>query len=56
MKRLFAAVVVAGFALPVSALADQCAWITKDQAREAVHYAQKGQKFVDFCEPCGDEV
>ena len=54
MKGLLAA--VAAFAFPLVASADQCAWINKEQAREAVHYAEKGIRFVDLCEPCGDQL
>lgn len=54
MKGLIAA--LAALALPTAALADQCAWIDKEQAREAVHYAAKGLKFVELCEPCGDTL
>lgn len=57
MKRLAAAVAFAAAAsLPTAAFADQCAWMTKDQAREATHFAEKGLKFVDLCEPCGDQL
>lgn len=55
MKGLFAAV-AAFVAFPLVASADQCAWINKEQAREAVHYAEKGIRFVDLCEPCGDQL
>ena len=45
-----------GFLLfvPAVSFADQCAWVEKDQGREAVHYASVGLKYVDYCEPCGD--
>lgn len=56
MKRSFVAALVIAGALPVSAFADQCAWMTGEQAREAVHFAEKGLKYVDYCEPCGDTL
>lgn len=56
MKRSAIVLVLAVVALPATALADQCAWIDKDQAREAVHFAEKGLQFVDLCEPCGDQL
>jgi hypothetical protein len=55
MRTLLLAFVAAA-SLPAAALADQCAWINKAQAREATHFASKGLKFVDFCEPCGDQL
>lgn len=54
MRILFAVTFAVAASLPAAALADQCAWMTKDQAREATHFAEKGLKFVDLCEPCGD--
>ena len=49
---------VAGTALfaPTLAHADQCAWITKDQAIAGARELGKmfGSKYLDYCEPCGD--
>jgi hypothetical protein len=56
MRILAFAVFAAVTSLPAAALADQCAWMSKDQAREATHFAEKGLKFVDLCEPCGDKL
>ena len=56
MKGLCTVLAAAFVALPFVASADQCAWINKEQAREAVHYAAAGIKFVDLCEPCGDTL
>ena len=49
-------VALAAVALPTVAFADQCAWIDKEQAREALHFAAAGTKFVELCEPCGDTL
>jgi len=35
-------------------LADQYAWITREQAREAASYLASGTVFLDYCRPCGD--
>src|SRR5688572_9520236 len=55
MKALVPAL-VAVLALPAVAFADQCAWIPAEQAREASKVAVKGKKFLDYCEPCGDQL
>jgi hypothetical protein len=43
-----------GFA--AEARADQCAYISKEQALAAVSRLQVGQTIYQFCEPCGDRV
>lgn len=37
-----------------SAFADQCAYITKDQAAKAVTTLLSAQKIQSLCEPCGE--
>jgi len=38
-----------------SALADQCAWVTKDQGDRAAALLRAGPAaFLEYCEPCGD--
>lgn len=51
MKAL-ALVVLLGSAL---ARADQCEVVSVAQAQVAVQKLKKGVKFVEYCEPCGDE-
>lgn len=45
---------LAFFSLP--AFADQCAYISKKQALEAVSRLQVGQTLYHLCEPCGETV
>lgn len=47
-----------GFTLALSsaAFADQCAYITKQQAIAAVSRLEKGQIIYKLCEPCGEKV
>lgn len=47
-----------GFTLALSsaAFADQCAYITKQQAIAAVSRLEKGQTIYKLCEPCGEKV
>ncbi|BAZ45165.1 hypothetical protein NIES4102_21830 [Chondrocystis sp. NIES-4102] len=42
--------------LCTSALADQCAYITKEQAQTAVSRLNLDQTIYSFCEPCGDKI
>lgn len=41
---------------PLVAVADQCAYVTQQQARAAAAAVPVGRTFVHFCEPCGDKV
>lgn len=43
-------------ALGSAAFADQCAYITKQQAIAAVSRLEKGQTIYKLCEPCGEKV
>ncbi len=47
-----------GFTLALSsaAFADQCAYITKQQAIAALSRLEKGQTIYKLCEPCGEKV
>lgn len=38
------------------ALADQCAYITKEQSLAAVDRLKVGQTIYQFCQPCGDKI
>lgn len=40
---------------PLAVWADQCAYVTEEQAQAAAESLPVGGKFVPFCEPCGDE-
>ena len=42
------------FALPV--FADQCAYVTKQQARKAVIALLNAKEIHTLCEPCGEKV
>ena len=41
-----------GYAMTGRAWADQCIWITEQQARAAAAYVHIGDRVSDFCEPC----
>ena len=56
MRRLAVPALLAVLAVPSLAFADQCAWVSADQARDASKVAVKGAKFLDYCEPCGDQI
>ena len=40
--------------LSTSAMADQCEWISGEQARAAISQLRLGKKFISYCEPCGN--
>ncbi|MEL6493867.1 MAG: hypothetical protein AAFQ41_01925 [Cyanobacteria bacterium J06623_7] len=40
----------------LTALADQCAYITKSQAIEAIARLELNDRIYFFCEPCGEEI
>lgn len=40
----------------IEAMADQCAYITKDQARDAAKLLKIGDTITEYCEPCGDSA
>ena len=43
------------FATPVPALADQCAYISREMADTAINMlVASSRNAIDFCEPCGD--
>jgi hypothetical protein len=44
------------FGLSSTALADQCSYITKEQALKAITRLNVGQTIYQFCEPCGDKI
>lgn len=52
VRFLLTTAALAGMALP--ALADQCAWISKEQVTHAFDLLRPGMMVVEFCEPCGD--
>ena len=39
---------------PLHALADQCAYVTEQQAQDAAKLVRIGDKVTQYCEPCGD--
>lgn len=39
-----------------TAHADQCAWVTKAQADKAQQILTSSSKFIEYCEPCGDQA
>lgn len=43
-------------ALSSAAFADQCLYITKQQAIAAVSRLEKGQTIYKLCEPCGEKL
>lgn len=47
---------LAALALPTTALADQCQWVSEDVARAAIKVLADQQQVVDFCEPCGADA
>src|SRR5262245_41241184 len=51
---LWASCFIAGMAVAGTAVADQCAWITKEQGDKAVQSLEKGKRFLNFCKSCGD--
>ena len=44
----------AAFALSSTALADQCAWITQQQAQDALKLIQSQKSIYTLCKPCGE--
>lgn len=42
--------------IPSKALADQCAYITKEQSLAAVARLKLNQTIYQFCQPCGDQI
>lgn len=40
--------------MSLSVMADQCAYITKEQAKEALKIAIDANKVESLCEPCGE--
>jgi hypothetical protein len=45
---------LSSFAIALPALADQCAYVTKEQALSAVSHINLGDTIYELCEPCGD--
>jgi hypothetical protein len=54
--RASSAIVMLPFVLVANtALADQCAWVTKEQAERGAALFRAGPaSFLEYCEPCGD--
>ncbi|MCO4793900.1 MAG: hypothetical protein KC493_09315 [Bacteriovoracaceae bacterium] len=52
MKKLLILPVL--FLLTATAMADQCAYVTKDQADAAVKILKQNEVAYHFCELCGD--
>jgi hypothetical protein len=53
MKKI-AGILLLAFSTQV--FADQCAYITKEQAKRALRIAVEAEKVELFCEPCGETV
>lgn len=53
-KKLFLVTVISLFFSSLPAWADQCAYITKEQALIAASRLNLGDRIYLFCEPCGD--
>ncbi len=53
---LLSVVTATALFIPSLAHADQCAWVTKDQAIAAARTlgASFGTRYLEYCEPCGD--
>jgi hypothetical protein len=45
---------ISSIAITLPALADQCAYITKEQALSALSRINLGDTIYELCEPCGD--
>jgi hypothetical protein len=43
-----------GYAMIGGAWADQCIWMSEQQARAAAAYVHVGDRVSDFCEGCGE--
>ncbi len=43
------------YCIPLSVLADQCAWIEKDTAMHAEAILKEQSSFLSYCELCGDK-
>lgn len=54
MRQISAAIAAVCLFAALPAQADQCAWITKNQAMEAQRILKKGMIVVEYCEPCGN--
>lgn len=54
LKKLFAASVISAM-LVISALADQAAYITKEQADKTVAFLKGKEEITHFCAPCDDQ-
>lgn len=55
MRKLFLIVSSYILLLGLPALADQCSYITKEQALISLSRLNVGQTLYLFCEPCGDK-
>ena len=55
MKSILILVLTSLLALQTVA-ADQCAYIDQKESNSALEYLKIGQKYVEFCEPCGDTL
>jgi len=54
-KLAMTSMVIGAVALaPALASADQCAYVTKAQADDALQLVAVGDDIVEFCEPCGE--
>jgi hypothetical protein len=38
------------------ASADQCAWVTKDQAKDALKLIDSQKTLYSYCQPCGEDA
>ena len=49
-------IITVGLALSfsLSAMADQCIWISRDEATRAANVIKPGMRVRNFCAPCGD--
>jgi hypothetical protein len=45
---------ISSLVITLPALADQCAYVTKEEALSAVSHIDLGDTIYELCEPCGD--
>jgi hypothetical protein len=48
-------ILLSSISLGPSARADQCAWISTEQADRALRLLQPGTEYLLYCEPCGEK-
>lgn len=55
MKKIFQSIVAVLLLLMANVMADQAAYITLEQSKEAVQLLEGAQQVRFFCAPCGDK-